>query len=238
MNDRGVLTRPAMRRALEGLRDRPLNFDLTELDSHSRGPGWHLDERSQPLPPEPPGPPEPGGSYEVARRLMLDYEFADPSLVRAIYFADAPLDGRDMLLQLRFLVLRFRVGVRVVAVREGTRTRAGRPVALFGWSYATLEGHLEVGRMDYDVRKWLDSGAVEFRLSAVSRMANIRNPAIRLGFRLFGRREQLKFYRRCGERMARFTEMELRNPKDARGAHVVDDVAVSPATSEQAEERR
>ena len=238
MTDRTSLATSAMRSALEGLRHRPLNFDLAAVERRPRVPGWHVDERSQQLPPERPGPPEPGGSYEVARRLMLDYEFADPSLVRAIYFADAPLEGRDMLLQLRFLTLRFRVGVRVVAVREGSRTAAGRPLELFGWSYATLDGHLEVGRMDYDVRKWLDSGAVEFRLSAVSRMAEIRNPAIRLGFRLFGRREQLKFYRRCGERMARFTEMGLQNPEIARDARRVDDLVLSPSPREQAEERR
>ncbi len=233
MIDETLLARPAMRRALEGLRDRPLNLDLAELDRRPLGRGWHLDERSQPLPPERPGPPEPGGSYEVARRLMLDYEFADPSLVRAIYFADAPLDGRDMLLQLRFFFLRFRVGVRVVAVREGVRTCAAGPVALFGWSYATLEGHLEVGRMDYDVRKSLDSGAVEFRLSAVSRMADIRNPAVRLGFRLVGRREQLKFYRRCGERMARFTERALRDGGSAPSARVVANVVASPTPDER-----
>ena len=238
MNDRDLLTRPAMRRALAGLHDRPLNVDLSALDPRARGPGWHVDERSQPLPTERPGPPEPGGSYEVARRLMFGYEFANPSQVRAIYLADAPLDGRDMLLQVRFLALRFRVGVRVVAVREETLTRGGRPVALFGWSYATLKGHLEVGRMDYDLRKWLDSGAVEFRLGGISRMADIRNPAIRLGFRMFGRREQLKFYRRCGERMARFTELALQDRAPAPSPLVIDGVVVSPAPGEQTKKPR
>ena len=93
MIDESLLARPAMRRALEGLRERPLNFDLADVEPRPRVPGWHVDERSHPLPPERPGPPEPGGSYDVARRLMIDYEFADPSLVSAINFADAPLYG-------------------------------------------------------------------------------------------------------------------------------------------------
>jgi hypothetical protein len=36
---------------------------------------------------------------------------------------------------------------------------------------------------------------VEFRIVAYSRQAPIRNPVLRLGFRLFGRRTQLRFYR-------------------------------------------
>ena len=40
---------------------------------------------------------------------------------------------------------------------------------MFGFEIPTLEGHIEMGRMDYEVWKWLDDGAVEFRLHAVSR---------------------------------------------------------------------
>ena len=39
-------------------------------------------------------------------------------------------------------------------------------------------------------------------------------PWIRLGFRLFGRREQLRFYVRCCERIARLTARELGLPDD------------------------
>ena len=73
---------------------------------------------------------------------------------------------------------------------------------VWGWSYATLQGHLETGQMDYEVWKWLDSGAVEFRIHVVSRSSRIGNPIIRLGFRLFGRREQVRFAKRACERMA------------------------------------
>ena len=49
--------------------------------------------------------------------------------------------------------------------------------------------------MDYEVRKWLDSGGVEFRIHAFSRPAHIPNLVIRLGFRVFGRQVQRRFAR-------------------------------------------
>ena len=133
---------------------------------------------------------------------MADYEFADPKIVRAIYHADRPLADRDMLLEVRFWGLRFRFGVRVGGVIDETRPVEGRDVRVWGFNYATLQGHLETGQMDFEVWKWIDTGVVEFRIHAVSRASRIRNPIIRLGFRLFGRREQVRFAKRACERMA------------------------------------
>lgn len=164
--------------------------------------GWRIDDYRQPLPGEPPGPPAPNGSWERTRQVMLDYEFADPAIVRAIYRRDSPLEGRDMLLEIRFWGLRFRVGVRVSGVIDETRELDGRQARVWGWSYATLQGHLEMGQMDYEAWKWLDTGAVEFRIHVASRASRIGNPIIRLGFRIFGRREQVRFARRACERMA------------------------------------
>ena len=65
------------------------------------------------------------GAWESARRLTVDYQLADPSVLRAIYARDAPLEGRDMLLQVRFLGLRFSVGVRVGEVYEEIRELGG-----------------------------------------------------------------------------------------------------------------
>jgi uncharacterized protein (UPF0548 family) len=188
--------------ALHALHDKRLNFDLDGRDAMAGDPGWNVDDYRQPLPPERPGPPEPGGTWERARGLMLDYEFADPRIVRAVYAPDSPLHGRDMLLEARFLGLRFRFGVRVAGVVDETCKADGRPVRVWGWSYRTLQGHLEMGQMDYEVWKWLDSGEVEFRIHVVSRPARIPNPIVRLGFRIFGRRQQVRFARRACERMA------------------------------------
>jgi uncharacterized protein (UPF0548 family) len=200
-------------RNLRALHDAAPNFDLAALAAAQPGTGWKVDDYCQPLPPEAPGSPVPGGSWERARRLMETYEFADPKIVRAAYAADSALEGRDMLLEARFGGLRFRFGVRVGGVFDEQLEYEGRPVRVWGWSYRTLQGHLEMGQMDYAVWKWLDDGAVEFRIHVVSRPARIPNRLVRLGFRLFGRGQQIRFARRACERMAE----ALRAPSGTAG---------------------
>jgi uncharacterized protein (UPF0548 family) len=189
-------------RTVQDLRGRGYNFDPRRLRELIAEEHWHHDDRRQPLPPEPPGEPVPGGSFERARALMRDYAFAEGSAVHAIFQADAPLEGRDMLLIGRFVGFDFRLGVRVGEVVDETRAEDGRPVRVWGWNYRTLRGHLERGQMSYEVWKWLDTGAVEFRIAAVSHRARVGNPLVRIGFALLGRREQLKFYRHTCEVMA------------------------------------
>src|ERR671916_534331 len=63
-------------------------------------------------------------------------------------------------------------------------------------------------------RGWRDDGTVEFRLHAHSRASEDGAPWVRLGFRLFGRREQVRFYLRSCERIARLTALELGLPGD------------------------
>ncbi len=69
-------------RRLRGLHESSFNFDPPSLAGGERG--WRVDDYCQPLPGEVPGPPQPGGTWERARRMMEDYEFADPSIVRAV----------------------------------------------------------------------------------------------------------------------------------------------------------
>ena len=204
-----TLSHPTARRALAELHDRRPNFDPERRGGFTAENGWHIDDYRQPLPPEEPGQPVPGGTWEIARQLMLDYEFADPRIVRAIYHPDQPLQERDMLLVARFYGLRFHLGVRVGGVEDTTREMDGRQVRVWGWNYRTLQGHLEMGQMDYEVLKWLDDGAVEFRIHAYSRAAEIPNPIVRLGFQLFGRRMQVRFARRALQRMERLTREQL-----------------------------
>ena len=199
----------AARRELAALRTRPLNFDPPAAPLATSAEGWRIDDYRQTLPREAPGAPARGGSWEVARRVLADYDFIDPSVVRAAFRLDDPLAGRDMLLELRLWGLRFHVGVRVVGVTDATLVEGGREAAAWGWSYATLEGHFELGQMDYEVRKWLDTGEVEFRIHAFSRIADIPNPVTRLGFRLLGRGKQTQFARRACARMRQRTEHEL-----------------------------
>lgn len=178
-----------------------LNFAPLAFEDAASDPDWHLDQRRSVLPAEPPGPPREGGPYDVARELMVGYEFADPSVVRAVYDPAHALDGRDMLLVGRFLGLRFHMGVRVGGVVEQQTELDGRPVHQFRWHYRTLEGHLEQGHMDYELLKWTHTGVIEFRIRAYSRRAHIRNPIVRWGFTMFGRAVQLRFYDRSLARM-------------------------------------
>jgi uncharacterized protein (UPF0548 family) len=196
-------------RLLEGLARRPVNFDLPRSQQERAAGGWRSDDMTERLPPEPSGPPVEGGTFEVVRELMTAYQVADPDMVRATYAPGAPLEGRDMLLTIRFWGLRLRVGVRVGKVYDESREVDGEPVRVFGWGYSTLEGHFEQGEMHYEVWKWLSTGEVEFRLHAVSRPARSGPPLLRLGFRLIGRRQQLEFYRQACRRMRRLAEAEL-----------------------------
>jgi uncharacterized protein (UPF0548 family) len=202
-----LVWRGHVRAQLERLRGLELNFDPDRLPAPRDA--WHVDAYRRSLRSEPPGDPIRNGPFETAKLLLRDYEFADPARIRAYYRADAPLAQRDMLLEIRYLVLRVRVGVRVGAVFDEVRDVAGRSVRIWGWAYQTLEGHLERGQMDYQVWKWLDTGEVEFRIHAVSQLAEIRHPILNLGFRLVGRHEQVQFARRCAKRMDRLVASKL-----------------------------
>ena len=154
---------------------------------------------------------------------MRSYEFADSSIVRAYYDPSVPLEHRNMLLKLQALgILHLYVGVRVKSVYDETRDEDGHPVRVWGWNYLTLEGHVEMGQMDWQVWKWLDTGAVEFRVHSISRMAHIPNPIIRLGFLLVRGRERTAFLQSTKRRMRTFTELAL---DDARSADEIENVA-------------
>jgi uncharacterized protein (UPF0548 family) len=209
-----------------------LNFEPQPLECYTPERGWHADALSQRLPAEAPGPAAPGGSWEIARRLMTDYRMADPAIVRATWDPSSPLLGRDMRLELRlYRLLSVHAGVRVTRVWDEDR----RDARVFGYEYATLQGHVEQGRMDYEVYKWRDDGTVEFRLHAHSRASGEGPPWIRLGFRLFGRREQVRFYLRCCERIAVLTARELGLPETPPPPAVRLAAADAPDTAELSE---
>ena len=196
-------------RELRALAELSVNFDPSRSAEYTRENGWHVDDLSATLPNEASGDPVQGGSFMVAKQLMHDYQVADPAKIRADYDPGAPLDGRDMLLEIRFRGLRIHVGVRVSTPYDESRVVDGRRVRVFGWSYRTLEGHFEQGEMHYEVWKWLDDGDVEFRLHSYSRPATSGPLWTRLGFRVIGRHYQLDYYRSACRRMRRLTEAQL-----------------------------
>lgn len=189
--------------ALTALTARKVNYDEARapLDGQPEG-HWHVDSAQTVIGREPPGPPVPGGPWQTACLLVRRYEFSDPAILRAVYRPGDELLGRDMLLEGRFYGLRFHLGVRVTRVIDETRG----PTAVWGWSYQTLEGHLEQGRLTYEVLKNTSSGEVAFRVSGYSRRAPIPNPVIRWGFQLFGRWTQVRFYASVQRRMRRLVQ--------------------------------
>jgi uncharacterized protein (UPF0548 family) len=195
--------------ALEDLCGRRVNYDPAKAPLDGRAEGhWHVDASDTAVGHEPPGAPLPGGAWERARLLVRRYEFTDPGILRAVYRRDADLLGRDMLLEGRFYGLRFYLGVRVTDVVDEMRGSGALAERVWGWSYQTLEGHLEQGRLSYEVLKNLASGEVTFRVSGYSRPAPVPSPVIRWGFRLFGRWTQKRFYRAVGRRLRTLVRTE------------------------------
>jgi hypothetical protein len=200
--------------ALNGLSGLRVNYDLARAPLD--GPGavegyWHVDSCATVIGRERPGSPEQGGAWATACHLVSQYEFADARIVRGVYRLGGDLLGRNMLLEARFFGLRFYVGVRVTGVIDEQRDGHGDgPERVWGWWYETLEGHLEQGRLSYEVIKNLGTGQVMFRVAGYSRGAPIRNPVIRWGFRLFGRRTQERFYQNVHSRMAHLVGRQQR----------------------------
>lgn len=218
--------------ALRELADRQVNYEpLPESRSlPTREACWSLDSLRHPLAREPAGDPQQGGAWEIACRLVRDYQFADPAILRAIYSADDTLLGRNMLLEGRFAGLRFDMGVRVTSVIDETRGCGGSESRVWGWSYQTLQGHLEQGELTYEVVKRLQTGAVEFCISGYSRRAPLANPLIHAGFAAFGRPTQQRFYRASARRLQHLTHAELQGaaplaPKTLPG---YDSIVIAP----------
>jgi uncharacterized protein (UPF0548 family) len=217
MADENLLRPPSVRHRLAELSRKPVNFDLAALNQAGPASGWEITDLRQPLPGESPGMPDQHGSWEIARRLMRGYEFADPSIVRAYYDPTVPLERRDMLLRLQALgLVHVFVGVRVGDVYAQTRELRGQRAYVWGWNYRTLEGHLEMGQMAWEVWKWFGTGDVEFRVHSVSRDARIANPLIWLGYRLVRAHEREVFLQSTKRRMRTFVEVALARNGRAR----------------------
>jgi|SRR5579875_1979551 len=193
-------------KALDGLHRLAVNYDPADAPPGGHPEGWHTDTETTVVGQEPPGAPVPGGAWETACLLVRRYEFAEPRILRAVYRDGGDLDGRDMLLEGRFFGLRFHLGVRITGVLDETRESGGHPERRWGWSYQTLEGHLEEGRLSYEVTKDLATGQVSFTISGYSRRAPIPNTVVRWGFRVFGRWTQRRFYAAARRRLHRLVD--------------------------------
>jgi uncharacterized protein (UPF0548 family) len=217
---------------LDDLRGREVNYDPARAPEDGSPVGhWHVDSGAILLGHEPPGDPVPDGPWETARQLVSHYEFADERILRAVYRQDQDLLGRDMLLEGRFFFLRFYFGVRVTDVFDETQdTERGRE-RVWGWSYRTLQGHLEEGRISFEVIKNLGTGQVGFRVTGYSRAAQIPDPLVRFGFSLFGRHTQLRYYAAVQSRLYQLVQQAQGGEPLPKPAVQADGLVLAPASA-------
>ena len=178
------------------------NFDPSGIGEYTSATGWRLDDYATDLPAEAPGPPAPHGPWAAAQDVLRRYAFPPPNLIVGYFDPDVPIDQRIMLLRAQFLGFKFWFGVRIVdVVDEQAQPAPTGAERVWGYGYRTLQGHFEMGQINFAVIKNLATGAVQFRIHAVSKTGRIRNPFYWLGFRLFGRMLQRRFARQSLARM-------------------------------------
>lgn len=161
--------------------------------------GWSRHYSSALIAHEPPGRPVPGGAFERARTLVAAYGFSDPRIVTSHFDPGTPLRGRRMLLELKALGLRYLSGTVVDAVRD--ESRADRTI--FGYRYATLQGHIESGAEWFLVDKSHETGGVRFSIHAMWRKGELPNWWSAVGFRLVARHYQRAWHRLAYLRLRR-----------------------------------
>lgn len=205
---------------IDGLVDLACNFNLDQEEEYTEANGWRIDDYSAELPKEEPGEPTSGGSWELAKEVLYNYEFPDPGILTGFYVPDAPLEERFMLLRARFLFFTFELGVRIhQVIDELAEDVDGRgPAHVWGYSYYTLEGHFEMGEIVFTVLKFVETGEVEFHIHAYSRTGRIHNIFYRIGFALFGRWLQVRFSRKALERMQELVTQRLEEREEAAAA--------------------
>jgi hypothetical protein len=121
----------------------------------------------------------------------------------------APLLGRNLLLRASFAGFVFEFGVRVVKVVDERVDSPRGPIACWGYSYRTLEGHWEKGEIYFGVEKELESGRVRVLTRSYSRIGTIPNLFHRIGFSFFGRSLQREFAEDSVHRTRAYVERRL-----------------------------
>lgn len=203
---------------LESYREARVNYDLERVHEYTAANGWRLDDYHTDLPAEPPGPPVPGGSFEAAKQVLLNYSFPPPDLITGIFVPEQPLAERVMLLRAQFLGFTFWFGVRVGGVTDEQQNSPDGPEQVWGYNYRTLEGHFEKGQITFTIHKNLTTGRVRFQVKAYSRPDRISNIFYRIGFQLFGRFLQRRFAHESMQRMRRLVGEALRQGATAGAA--------------------
>lgn len=192
-----------------------LNFDLERVHEYTKANGWNVDDYEAELPPEPPGEPLPNGSWKAAQKVLREYRFPPPDLITGIFVPDSELNNRVMVLRGQFLMFKFYFGVRVVDVVDEVRDGKNGKEYVWGYSYRTLQGHFEMGQITFTIIKNATTGKVLFTIHAFSKTGHIANPFYRLGFKMFGRKLQVRFAHESMKRMQMLVTQEITTGGDA-----------------------
>jgi Domain of unknown function (DUF1990) len=192
-------------------------LDLTHRESYSSDAGWHLEDSEILIAMEPPGEPERGGAFSAACRFLREYSFVPRDLIAGQFDPDSPLDQRSMLLSARYLWMRFELPVRVSRVIDLHRERKTKAERVWGYSYLTLPGHLEVGEITFEVIKQVATGAILFRITSFSQYAQIGNPVHRIGIRVVGRRLQRRFAQQSLANMKQLVQQQAGGQHSSEG---------------------
>ncbi len=221
---------------LESLEKLGLNLDLERRKDFTAANGWNLDHYEAELPSESPGEPLDGGSFRAAQTVLLDYKFPPPNLITGIFLPDQPLEKRVMLLRAHFLGFTFYFGVKVCGVSDELRAGKNGQERVWGYRYATLEGHFERGQIEFLIVKNLISGGVQFKIDAFSQTGLIRNLIYRVGFSLFGRRLQRRFARQSMLRMQTLVAQALKSGQVVGSSPKISSAQGNPEVQDKLEE--
>jgi uncharacterized protein (UPF0548 family) len=121
---------------------------------------------------------------------------------------EAPLIGRNMLLELKVLGLHFLGGVRVTEARED----ADHGTSYFGFRYDTLAGHIERGFEWFLLTKDHRTGEVQFRIEAHWRLGDFPNWWSRAGFLTIGNAYRSLWRHRAPGRLRRLAQQPAAKP--------------------------
>lgn len=148
--------------------------------------------------------------FTRARMALTNYQFSDPTIVRAHFDPAAPLLNRFMLLDIRVLGLHYLCPTLVTQVRDEPD--------VYGFRYDTLAGHIERGA-EWFLLAQSAQGELRFRIDARWRPGQLPNWWSRLGFRLLSNHYQRTWHRRAHQRIFFLTHYgsTRRPPADTSG---------------------
>lgn len=201
-----------MKRYLAELQGRSVNF-TEDPETMTRENGWTVDGAEQCIGTEPAGPPIPDGVFERAKQGLMNYDFSDPRIVEGHFDPKTAFVGRDMLLEIKCLGLRFLNGCRVFGVRD----EVGEAGTVFGFRYDTLDGHIERGYEWFLLTKDHETGEVRFKIEAHWRLGDFPNWWSALGFKLIGERFREAWRHRAPERLRKLAHKPVEVPAPPPG---------------------